>query len=1087
MERWERRNERRLPKGFVQANRRYSSRAIEHGATAETIEPREDPTENLHRKEWETPRPDAPVEDALSGELSVEATEKTEAAISYNAGKELRRILTASSENKRSRKSLGTADALWSLYEKSPPRDRESISLKIQLLEYLSDIHNDTIETHCLELYHSIPIINRDLTVYKAALPAFIRSGLYGLAEQGHVEALDQLEDGHELSGWLGKVAIGNEMWDFASRLKQQLDAKQGLDATKEVVDKKFWQPINEIPDLLSKAINLSKHYRMLNQADLLTPAFADFSGSMFKVAIVQNFSADRPISKRRQPRAEKTLNDGRIRYLIGRIQLTHANPPGFLRDVIVALTHSDAQIFYPDAHKTVSYMYRQHQSMRHAYLYQNLFFGIMTRVVKYTTTYTRRQQQSWCITPSSLEQDWVATHGQLPLQMHRWLIGHYATSGNVEGVQYSYERLLEEWPSYDDQKDLLWMLVYVHARRGDAKAAVSAFETVQKLATAAGQPSLDLRTWNVLLHAHARADDLDGGLEVMKDLVAAGHKPDVYSFNPLLELYAKRGDVESIDDLLVQYDQLSGVVRTTDLYASLMVAHNTAHDIDLARKVLEDLIPKVRSGEVTGSLTRCFNTLLTGLALHREADETMQVYRWMQDEEVAVDNRTYAAVMQALTAHRQTDDAWNIIKSVMPKEGIQPQAFHFAIVMTGYVRQGAFQKALSVYQMMLDNNIRPSLTARAIYLKARAQEEVKHRPQAGSNQTSFLSGSIVDDLEDALRDPSAGLALREPQTYSVLEDHSPQALLIYQLISVYGPAQLVDAVRTLVRRYGQEQKRQGNDLIEPLPLRLLSIVMPTYIQTEHWEEVGICWELAKEQADAIAISRPTPELEQERQTPPAPEILKLRVDESTNQTSTSRARYKPADASKPAPGLRHILSQPLRHHLKALAMQSRYSEIITTVSSTLSRGYVLDNDTWNILIETLLRPSPPLALLAFRLTEKYLVPFFPGWVATHETRSNPSARQQGLQYMRARYLAPDELMPRYRTLVKLAAALLEIRHGEALGTLKKTEENQHLHRYIGTVKQIRQHAPRTLYAIQTMPAVPDSLQTILLRRETMN
>ncbi|TLD08058.1 hypothetical protein E2P81_ATG10315 [Venturia nashicola] len=305
MERWERRNERRLPKGFVQANRRYSSRATENGVNAETIEPSENPTENLHRKEWETPRPDAPVEDALSGELPVEATEKTEAAIAFNAGKELRRILTASSENKKSRKSLGTAEALWSFYEKSPPRDRESVSLKIKLLEYMSDIHNDTIETHCLELYHSIPTTNRDLTVYKAALPAFIRSGLYGLAEQGHVEALDRLEDGHELSGWLCKVAIGKEMWDLASRLKQQLDAKYRLDA-KEVMDKTFWQPITEIPDLLSKAINLSKHYRMLNQADLLTPGFAEFSGNMFKVAIVQTFSADRPISERRQPRAEK-------------------------------------------------------------------------------------------------------------------------------------------------------------------------------------------------------------------------------------------------------------------------------------------------------------------------------------------------------------------------------------------------------------------------------------------------------------------------------------------------------------------------------------------------------------------------------------------------------------------------------------------------------------------------------------------------------------------------------------------------------------------------------------------------------------
>ena len=85
------------------------------------------------------------------------------------------------------------------------------------------------------------------------------------------------------------------------------------------------------------------------------------------------------------------------------------------------------------------------------------------------------------------------------------------------------------------------------------------------------------------------------------------------------------------------------------------------------------------------------------------------------------------------------------------------------------------------------------------------------------------------------------------------------------------------------------------------------------------------------------------------------------------------------------------------------------------------------------------------------------------------------------------RYLAPDELMPRYRTLVKLGAAYLDIRRQETLGTLRKTDENEPVYKYIGSMKQIKQHAPRTLYAIQTMPAVRDTLQTTLLRRENKN
>jgi pentatricopeptide repeat-containing protein PET309 len=157
---------------------------------------------------------------------------------------------------------------------------------------------------------------------------------------------------------------------------------------------------------------------------------------------------------------------------------------------------------------------------------------------------------------------------------------------------------------------------------------------------------------------------------------------------------------------------------------------------------------------------------------------------------------------------------------------------------------------------------------------------------------------------------------------------------------------------------------------------------------------------------------------------------------------------------------------------------------MVSSVANILSQGYTLDNSTWNIFIEHLLRPSPPFALLAFRLTERYLIPSFPGWMKGKPV-TNLSARVQGLQYIQARYLSPDQLMPRYSTLVKLAAAVLEIRHVDAMGLRRsKTSEfgNEDLRKHVGTMKQIQKHAPRTLYAVQTMPTVGDSIQTTLLR-----
>ena len=1163
-ERWERRNERRLPKGFIQANRRYSSKAKRRNRQAEAESARNAPKDkevvtsyhwdvtdgdrvqqlDARKKseekdaftsyQWDVTedrvqqleatdanedlaQPEVPghtgeSDDFLSSYSPAELAEQAEQAKqAEDAGqaeraaqaeitaaiktlKELRALVATPNPNaalETPMRSLKDTEHAWSLFEQLGAKDREDVGLKIKLLEWLSHYRNEAAETHCLELYHAIPATRRTLAVYKSALPAFIRSNLYGLAEQGHAEALDQLENGHEVSVWLCGTAIENEMWDLASRVKRQLDAKHGGEA-RDWVNNVFWRQIATTSNLLSKAINLSKHFRMLKQADSMTADFENFSVSLFRVAIIQQFTTLHGQKKSKTSRAERTLNDGRIRYLIGRIQYTDANPPAFLEDIISKLIDPTSEVHYPDAHKTVSYVYRQHRSMKHAYLREGVRFVLMKRVLEYTDTATGRYEQAWCLSPSTLEEDWVKQYGSMSLAMHRWMLAHYAIRGNVERVQHCHKGLIADYPRFSQHKDVLWTLIYVHARRGDAKSAMAAFEAIRESAAATGE-KFELRVWNVLLHAQSRADDIDGALATMKKLVASGYTPDDYSFHPLLELYAARGDIDSVMDLLEQYDELSSLPRTTALYGSLMTAHSNTNDVESARNVLQGLLPKVRAGEVKGTLTKCFNILLTGLALRREIDETMRVYQWMKDEQVEVDDMTYAALMQALTAYRQADSAWKLLNKAMPEKDLKPQAFHYAIVMTGFVRQHSFKTALDIHKKMLSRNIKPNLSTNAIFLKAKALYELWQAPGADGDMAQYPVELIIEELDAIFQDPAAGLASHEPQSYSSTTDYSPQAFLLSQLIYVYGAAKSVEAVQTLVRRYTQTAQKDGSSNgIENLPLRLLSAIIPSYIQAGKWDEVDRCWQLAKEQADAISIRKPVPRIAVNSKAQTAPDILKLSVAKTTGETIkpvSLLAKPKREDPTRPSPALRHILSQPLRHHITALAAQSRFSEMVSTVANILGQGYILDNSTWNIFIEYLLHPSPPFALLAFRLTERYLIPSFPGWIKGKPV-TNRSSKLQGLQYIQARYLRPDQLMPRYRTLVKLAAAVLEIRRVDALGmSTSKTSDfgNEDLRKYVGTMRQIQEHAPRTLYTIQSMPTVEDELQTTLLRRQAMS
>lgn len=68
--------------------------------------------------------------------------------------------------------------------------------------------------------------------------------------------------------------------------------------------------------------------------------------------------------------------------------------------------------------------------------------------------------------------------------------------------------------------------------------------------------------------------------------------------------------------------------------------------------------------------------------------------------------------------------------------------------------------------------------------------------------------------------------------------------------------------------------------------------------------------------------------------------------------------------------------------------------------------------------------------------------------------------------------------MPKYKTLVRLGAAFLDMRRVGALGRrgLGSNVEPE-LEKYVGNLREIRKRAPKTLFAVQRMPRVPDAVQ----------
>lgn len=1127
MEKWEKRNERRLPKGFVHATRRYSSKSID--ASRNSVA--EAPGKSLEEEENDASKGSDTAEQDTRGDAGAivtlrdrddagyiqdddgrtrsrkldseddpwmpDPTFEPEEGDAASSIKELRRLLGSMENDTELRdpaKSLGQTKKVWDLWNRLEPDDRAKIGLKTSVLEWLSKNQNEAAETHCLELYDSIPTFQRTLKVYMAALPAFMRSNLYGLAEQAHAEALEQLQNGYEVSLWLGATAIESGLWELASRVKQQLDAKH-TGASNAWINSIFWRHVGKTRDLLPKAISLSKHYRMLHQADSITPEFQDFSFGVFKQAIVQEFVDFRsPYAKRAKgAKARRSLREGNIRYLIGRVQLTSQDPPHFFEDVLWALIKSSSKVHYFSAHKTVSYMYRQFRAMPGVVPSPKLLTRLTQRVFEFYDREPHATEGPTSISPSFLEEDWIKFHGKVSADAYEWMMSYFALRGNPERVHHYSDKLRAEHPPHPEHEGALRANVYVYARRGEIKLALEAFESIKSLLATNGKlPSI--RCWNTLLHAHSRADDIEGALETLKLLLETGLKPTIHSIHPITELYAARGDVEGVESLIEQYHELCAAPQRTELYGSLMTAYLNSNRYNMAERALRDLIEKVKAEEVEGTLTYCFNMLLTDLALRRKLGHIMKVYRWMRDENVELDANTYAALMQSLVSQDKPDVAWRMLDKIMPEQGLKAHAFHYSIVMMGFVRRNGQRIAIELYNKMLSRHIRPTVSTDAILARAMGLSRTKQtrQPQILDPEAAiYPAEDIVEELQEIFDDPAARLAEKQPQRYSRLEDGPPRALLFSQLMVAYGEARSLEAVEELIKRYRQADHLVGQSTSEPLALSVLRVVMPIYRNAERWQEVERCWELTRKQAMEITQVPPRPTLTAEREE--APDILKLPVPEADNQSSASNsslAKTAQNDKTKvqaiPSADLRFILSRPLHNYITALASQSRYSDMISTVSSVLSQGYALESSTWNLFITKLIQPSPPLALLAFRLVERYLTPFFPGWKPKRD-QSSSLQYHWGLQHMKARYRHPRQLIPKYPMLVRLGAALLEIRRIDALGgSSRKTrlQGQEGLDKYVGTIKQIRQLAPKTVYIVQSMPPRSDKWQTELLRRE---
>lgn len=1152
LQRWERRNMRRLPEGFIVASRGYASRSQARWSNAaDAVEGEErlskeiggvyEPFASARQEESETPAPpnrrtsssgDSEWSYDEAGRYEERTSDGADLTFAISPGDlaesvpnsllSLRNLLMFNRGKKLhedSATSRKLAERAWTIYQALDDYSRDDPKLKRELLEWYSMHHDEVASSRCEELFQSMPTGQKTLEIYDSMLSMYLRLERLNSATYLHHEALQTLQNGHMISRRLFEHAVENGKWWLAMQTAKQHNSRYAELGQSRQIDL-FWLNVSEIPRLLDHGMKLFYFLGKEGGLSALDDESHSFAHRFFKSAILQLPATAREAKdKMWLTSLQRPVDQEGLVHMLRFVVESEGNLGKLLEDMIFALLsrhHSE----YPVLHTIVSGFYAELRKLRDIKPSSNLLDLFVYRLCSFEQHRKMNEMTPTNVTARQIMDDWTRIHGKADANAYKVLIEAAAYSGKMEDHDIWMREFQSNHPQYSQWRDSLWTLVYLHARRTNLDSAQQAFASVKRVMGEHDEEP-DLRCWRALLLAHGRADDLDGAFTNFQSLTEK-HVPDESCFAPMFWMLAKRGDVEGLEDFMDQFDEIVQAKRSTHMISHLMTAYINQERLQEVEDILNDAIQEVRQGELTGQLTACFNTLLKADARRNDLDAAMNTYRWMRREKVRLDANSFAAIMMVLANSRRHVDAQRILRVDMEEHGVKPTAFHYAIVMHRLVGNTDYKPVLALHRQMVERNIRPSVATNVLVLKAKTYLE-NFEKGVGSNvpldeaQQAPLESSI-EALEDILENNEGEeVAVNQFSFLVGMPDNTVADPGPYfeTLIAVHGKRGCFEAVKALFARYTEAAQGRGGDESK-LPISLTSSLMSAHWHAGDYEQVEEYWKLAKARADEISLPVPVPSFrylvsEQALESADPLDIRPLRDpypstelqihQDHTDSGYSSKAEVEDAEPGKqtlltdtdtamkirPAPSRRHLLNQPLRWYLAALHSQSRIIESIQTVSRLLTQGYTMDKNTWNVFICQLLDTTPPLALVAFTLTERFLTPGFPGWVRKSKTKNRPvrRARHEGLEYINARYVEPSRLMPQYKTLVRLAAALLDVRRLESQGRRgMNTNVPPELQKFIGTTREIRKLAAKTLHIVQSIPYIMgDKTQERFLRR----
>lgn len=214
-------------------------------------------------------------------------------------------------------------------------------------------------------------------------------------------------------------------------------------------------------------------------------------------------------------------------------------------------------------------------------------------------------------------------------------------------------------------------------------------------------------------VHAHARPrPNLEAAQRYYELMLELGITPDVRTYGPLIDMYAKRGDLATTQRIYLEM-VARRISPTVQIFSSLIECL-VGHDDLASATAIFRVMPSagVEPNEVT------YNLLIRSYARAQNLDVAWQLFESMVSADVKPSVVTFSTLI-ALHADRRDVQGARAVARRMLATGVRPNQYIYASLMDAHGRAGDIAGAERIMQEMVVRGLRPNIISYNTLLSA--------------------------------------------------------------------------------------------------------------------------------------------------------------------------------------------------------------------------------------------------------------------------------------------------------------------------------------------------------------------------------